>query len=633
MGFFDKIKKKVKAVYNKADTAVGGYLPGGQTPQQVSQPAPQVAPSAPTKTTPADVLRGIEQPVAPPAPSPTTQKVISGVSKGLSEKASAPRPSVAQQSTSSQNYQAPQNQSVQQPLAEPEQQPVIEPDQVNGAVHINPATGLEYTGEEAPYGLTDDGQGGARPVTLDESGLVSEIDAGDIMMITGVGGLVKSAAKGLFKLGVKGLTKLTSKEAASITTKSLKHTRQATKVMKEADRIGAKIEKAGGPYKPGDLLPSGKMANEATAKLYNDIIMKTVTKVSPWNYKTILGMLSLGTVFSGAVWSGFGSRNVHEDTNREVNYMIQDAIEDGNWEMEEKLEESLVEFNEWYEETKLLGKDTFSTPWRVGIAIDKEIKLIAEGRKLKKEAKKEAEDVQNVNSQLGKDLSTQAEGMTPEEIAGDPDIKEFASNPENWMYNIVDTWKDAVKQVGYDKSNLEEEVVDTATDAVVKKGKDYERKEDLRVSTLMMDMSDEQIMSDPYIMEMVSDSKYDFSTVTKLRKEAAGRLMGGRGIDRGETVGPATPGVTEAPSSLNFGLLNTSGISEPAIPGKMIPGEKQPDIEPGIRPQPEQTQETSQPQTETGNPVNTWEQATGIYTDNQGRGSSVGTPPPGARII
>jgi len=58
----------------------------------------------------------------------------------------------------------------------------------------------------------------------------------------------------------------------------------------------------------------------------------------------------------------------------EVGYIINDFEEDSNWEMVDTLEENLAEFNEWYEETKLLGKDTFSTPWRVGIAIDKEIK-------------------------------------------------------------------------------------------------------------------------------------------------------------------------------------------------------------------------------------------------------------------
>lgn len=98
MGFFDKIKK----VYNKVDTKLGGYLPGGQTPQEVKQPV-QPQPVQPITTIPSaqegDNVTVQDLDRVAKAPSTTTVKSDVSGGKGIPVQS---QPTVPQEQTGTQ---------------------------------------------------------------------------------------------------------------------------------------------------------------------------------------------------------------------------------------------------------------------------------------------------------------------------------------------------------------------------------------------------------------------------------------------------------------------------------------------------------------------------------------------------
>lgn len=97
MGILSKIGNAVKNAYNKVDSKVGGYLPGGQTPQQVSQSKS----SSPSSSSPAS-----SAPQQKSSPSPTNSTITSSRSGGSSGGVSINLPAnLTQQSSTPLPYQ------------------------------------------------------------------------------------------------------------------------------------------------------------------------------------------------------------------------------------------------------------------------------------------------------------------------------------------------------------------------------------------------------------------------------------------------------------------------------------------------------------------------------------------------
>ena len=254
MAWYSGIVNKAKDIYKKADTKLGGYLPGGQTPQQVST-SKLPSPSAKAPTTPG--TRTIQTP-SPSKTSPT------GYVDKLGQPVSyAPQPS---QNILTQPQPSP-FQPNQQQGSNQQNIPNITPTANNGNSSniINPTTNEPYTTTEAPYGLMTLPDGSYRPATQSESGSVSAVTANDIMdlgmLATGILGLGKLAVKGIGSLVVRNTAKIVGERAV-------------------LESIGNTAVKAGGPELLASTIPeaSGVVTKAATEVVAGTIAVNTATK-------------------------------------------------------------------------------------------------------------------------------------------------------------------------------------------------------------------------------------------------------------------------------------------------------------------------------------------------------------------
>lgn len=427
------------------------------------------------------------------------------------------------------------------------------------------------------------------------------------------------------KFGVKALSKFgqeTSKQAlkrlgSTQTTlegivKSTAKAGAAKRTLKEAARIGTKIDDAGGLVNVGDKFGPMRQAikNSRQAKLVNDIILNNAKKISPFNWKKLIGIsagaLGIGTVVSASLWSGFSLRNSYSDIQQQLGIMRSNLLKAGDIEGAREVQDLAEDNTFWYNELNHVFSNPFRAAEGVGRFVDFTVKAndVLEASILDKKDKdiiRDEADVTYSNYVLEQNLTAQ-------EIVDDDDLREFADNPNNTFTRVAKIYNDAVaavaRQATFDEADAEKEAEQAATDqkfadiAEQKKADDaardaafkareeaqqaedeaktdverdiLRRGQDLIDRILNDQMTATEIFNDPEIRRFALDPNNQFSPLRDIYDQASAAIaregFGGPG-DGGRTI-------NEAPSTLGFGLLQTGGETRQADEGI-----EQPDIQ------------------------------------------------------
>ena len=558
MGFF----KNVRTKYQELDTKLGGILPGKGNERAAAQAvAPQPTPSVPfvqPTTQPTDVSTGESR-----APSPF-------------EASRTPNTSTEQGPVFSQGIPTP-----------------IEPQQSAG-----------YSGDSKILQAVDWYFSDKNPA-VKYFGNVPEQDAqGNVILddyqtpaIAGFGGIARKGGNVLQvlkgKVSIKDLLKIRGVRKAQ------------RELLVESERVGNRIAAQGGIVKVGDKIAGTNRlyTNAKEVEIVNKIIVDTARRVSPTNWKKILGVGALVAGIPGAavfsVWSGAQKDNYVGDSIQQLSIAQSQMYSDGNIEEGDAVGElmkdvvaydnSLSSKIPWYNRAK--GLEIFMTS-------------SLEANKLKKELadkKRESEEIiQSLIPKLNDETITDYELGMLEEL-----------DPDN--FNLADYYKDVAETEVADTGLAEG---DALRDRILSEGQDGGL------------MTDEQIVNDPAIRTFALDSRNSFGPIAKIYQQALARYIAGGGASQGDSQ-PATR--NEPGSTLGFGLLNTGSQQVPVEPTQ----------EPQVSPQPtnpslpgardERIDDGTQ--TQTGFPPNTYDEATHTYTDSQGQGYSMAQAPPGVRIL
>ena len=560
MAFGDRIKK----LYQKADTKLGGYLPGASTPSEVKASKAVATPTVPVTPqgfNPVNQSVAPTQPVAPTRPvaptntNPVNTSIYSNKNDGFTYNDSA---------KSWDDYRAEGYNSL---------------DDLRAAGILEP---------EAPKTFGDK--------LRDEYNYYKPV-AGLVFAEAG-------ATEAVFKGAVNLIRGYKVARLAS------KNTREATKLVTNAEKVGNEIVSSGKLYDVGEVITTtGKTAtnNKMISKI-TDLATKASQEVSPKNWQKLIGFAkgTGGNIVTGIAISELIAVNLIMDNIDRLGISAGQVADAGDLEGAQELwtlqEEAAAFAKRWT--SYIPGAQIITSGNRF-------INDSITASNLKRDAVVEKQEKESVIAEL---VQKGQEGTITED---ERELLDDLAGPND--YAAQDVLKDEIT-AEVDTAGLAE------GDALVS-----------RIFTEGFEgglMSDEQIVNDPAIRAHVLDPRNQFSAVKKIYDQALARYVAAGG----NVEGSSSTSSIEPGSTLGFGLLNTGSQyiegEEPQVP-------VEPTQEPQVSPQPtnpslpgardERIDDGTQ--TQTGFPPNTYDEATHTYTDSQGQGYSMAQAPPGVRIL
>lgn len=261
--------ESIKKIYKKVDTALGGYLPGGQSPSQVKTSQPVSTPSKPpVSTTPQynplvvqpktkEAAQVFNLPTAPTGPA-IPKQLQSSKSTASSRPAGQPAPQVTQpviQPTTTPTQPVQSVSTVQQPISTQTGQtqrpvnPFNDPnatfiDKYKALIGQAPKQQTSFD-PEAPFGRFPDGT----PLTQDQSGGAAVVTGEDLAAARGLFGLGKTLVSNIGKGLFSGGTQVAERELVKQTAKQV----TAREAAKPTVRAFSQLESTGAQAELGQL--------------------------------------------------------------------------------------------------------------------------------------------------------------------------------------------------------------------------------------------------------------------------------------------------------------------------------------------------------------------------------------------
>jgi len=529
MGILDTIKEKYKQIDREY---LGGYLPGGPTPTEVrnpqvsqqpvqSQPLVGLQPSA----TPADVIKAIEQPVEPAARPSSVDRYFS------ERQAPVSVPSLARTAEMT-------------PTPVPAA-PVVRTTNTTAAqarVGERPISHIERTGKYEFDFFTPEGQkerianmAEVMKIAInpfDKDRIVSNVNQKQVDW------LLETGANNPYKVAATAA-------AATLAVQGIYSWATSTAAFGDAALKGQLA-----------LQPVVAASNTKTATAITSVVYNYAKSYAIKNPLVIVG-LAVGYMYSlGQV------ENPRGDALLALSIAIPKANAAGDFESAEEMTRLAEEINN----PNLWDKIAVYIP---GVGYKLAEKEKAEAAALVIEANNRQTEMEKIKLEATKGMEAKIKAG----IATEEEQIQFArDNPFNPLSDSIikrQEGKDYIdpvtgqlvlgsisldKQAEYDRQRAKQQAADEAKDRLKAELEDAQNARDEELARRFERMTDQEFINDPEIIVFTQDSKNAFSLTTKLYDQAFARVMASRPRD---TEGNEL--IQEAPSTLNFGLLDTGG--------------------------------------------------------------------------
>ena len=563
MGIFDKIKE----LYNKADTAVGGYLPGGSTPAEVKAPTPAYNPPPATRL-PSVTSDAISQVTSTPAGTQST-----GANPTAPTRSNASRVSNTSSGRS----------TLRSDLNGTEQLPVSPP--VSAPVSVTPTIG-KFNDGTIGWQADPDPQNKLQQITGQfTSGLFNKQDptgrdfltqenptqAGRMINYVGNIALLGTGGEALLNYGYKAYNSIRG-------VKAIKSSEPVVKNIQSIADDGLSLFENGGTAKLASKSPSatgvttdasGALSLDLAAYTKNTKNTKTVLDyikglfVSNSGKISIGGILGVGTVVGWAIYGDDSASLKISQINKDAPQAIKDLREAGLHDEANELENSVTEINDRSIWDRL-------NPIQRNIVGGKKTSIDLE--------------INNYEEQTKQIIADQKQAH----------IDEVASFDAKLKTNTPVTDEEAARIAGLNKGGLAEQYLLAKEQTLLTQ---QLIDEEDRIYDRQLTLSDEEMVNDPEIRKAYYEADSD-SPIKGLYDDALDRLSAQRKLDQQakldasdrayseqrqeeqrdyneqqqaeqrsysegqQTLVDATATEASGSSALNFGLLNSSGEIE-----------------------------------------------------------------------